>query len=126
MREDVIRASDSSSGSRQGIHGSGLWLEKQLENRFQAAEIVGKYYYNQKPELLKFVLSKPIDRVRYDQLTPVRDELNGIVQLGVESGMFKEFIPFESYVDASFTVDPVLEALAMPPDDGALTNVTEK
>ena len=109
-----------------GIHGSGMWLEQGVDNRMSAAEVVGKYYYNQKPELLKFVLSKPIDRVRYDQLTPVRDELNGIVQLGVETGMFQKFIPFEDYVDASFTVDPVLEALAMPPDDGALTNVTDK
>ncbi len=127
VREDIIRdRRDLVEELVKGIHGSGLWLEKQLENRFQAAEIVGKYYYNQKPELLKFVLSKPIDRVRYDQLTPVRDELNGIVKLGVEAGMFKEYIAFEDYVDASFTVDPVLEALAMPPDDGALTNVTEK
>lgn len=101
-----------------GIHGSGLWLEQGVDNRFSAAEVVGKYYYNQKPELLKFVLSKPVDRVRYDQLTPLKKDFEEIMALGVEVGMFKEPMPFEKYVDPSYSDHAPKVAVAMPPDDG--------
>ena len=101
-----------------GINGSGLWLEQGTENRFSAADVVGKYYYNQKPELLKFVLSKPIDRVRYDKLTPLQNDFDEIMKLGIEVGMFKEFMPFERYVDPTFAAKVPNVAVAMPPDDG--------
>ncbi len=120
VREDVIAQDrDLIQELVHGIHGSGMWLEEGIDNRYRAADIVGKYYYNQKPELLRHVLSKPIDRVRYDQLTPVEDELDTIVRLGVEVGMFPSFMAFDDYVDSSFTLDPVLQALPMPPDDGS-------
>jgi NitT/TauT family transport system substrate-binding protein len=101
-----------------GINGSGLWLEKGVDNRFSAAEVVGKYYYNQKPELLKFVLSKPVDRVRYDQLTPLKGDFEEIVELGLSTGMFKERPSFESYCDTRFATAVPNVPVAMPPDDG--------
>ncbi|MGQ0554042.1 MAG: ABC transporter substrate-binding protein [Planctomycetota bacterium] len=101
-----------------GIHGSGLWLEEGVENRFAAAEVVGKYYYNQPPELLKFVLSKPIDRVRYDHLTPLKEDFEEIIDLGVEIGMFKAKHSFDAYADPSFAVAAVKTPIPMPSDDG--------
>ncbi len=101
-----------------GIHSSGLWLEEGLENRASAAEVVGRYYYNQDPKLLEFVLSKPIDRVRYDHLTPLKADFDEIMQLGVEIGMFEKALPFESFTDASFSLNASKLAKAMPPDDG--------
>jgi NitT/TauT family transport system substrate-binding protein len=102
-----------------GINGSGLWLEQGVDNRFSAADVVANHYYNQKPELLKYVLSKPIDRVRYDQLTPLKKDFDEIMALGLEVGMFKEFVPFESYVDPSFSAKVPNVAVPMPPDDGS-------
>jgi NitT/TauT family transport system substrate-binding protein len=101
-----------------GIHGSGLWLEQDLSNRFSAAEVVGKYYYNQKPELLKHVLSKPVDRVRYDRLAPLREEFDELMRLAVEVGMFERTLPFDQWVDTSFADRAPQKAIEMPPDDG--------
>lgn len=101
-----------------GIHGSGLWLEEGVENRSSAAEVVGKYYNNQDPALLKFVLSKPVDRVRYDHLTPLKKDFDEIMDLAVEIGMFEKPLAFESFTDASFSLRASKLPLAMPPDDG--------
>ncbi|HTF89835.1 MAG TPA: ABC transporter substrate-binding protein [Planctomycetota bacterium] len=101
-----------------GIHGSGLWLEQGLENRASAAEVVGKYYYNQDPKLLQFVLSKPVDRVRYDHLTPLKPDFEEIMGLAVEIGMFPKVLEFESFTDASFSLSASKLPKAMPPDDG--------
>ncbi|HUR29758.1 MAG TPA: ABC transporter substrate-binding protein [Planctomycetota bacterium] len=101
-----------------GIHGSGLWLEEGLDNRMSAAEVVAKNYYHQDPALLQFVLSKPVDRVRYDHLTPLKPDFDEIMQLAVEIGMFPKALPFESFTDASFSVDARKSPLAMPPEDG--------
>lgn len=113
-----------------GIAGSGLWLEQGIENRKEAAKVVGKYYYNQKPELLEFVLSKPIDRVRYDDLNIARKDFEEIMTLAVESGMFPKRIEFEEYADPSFTDSSNRRPIPMPPDDGlglrGRTVVTEK
>lgn len=101
-----------------GIHGSGLWLEQGVDNRASAAEVAGRYYYNQDPKLLQFVLSKPVDRVRYDHLTPLKPDFEEIMDLAVEIGMFDRKLPFDSFVDASFSIDATKTPIAMPPDDG--------
>ncbi|TAJ13228.1 MAG: ABC transporter substrate-binding protein [Planctomycetota bacterium] len=101
-----------------GIAGSGLWLEQGVDNRFAAADVVGSVYYNQKPELLKWVLSKPVDRVRYDDLAPEQGDFDEIMQIGIEIGMFKEPLAFERYVDASFHANVPHKPIPMPPNDG--------
>ncbi|MBK8177615.1 MAG: ABC transporter substrate-binding protein [Planctomycetes bacterium] len=119
VRQDLI---DHQRGLVQeivdGIHGSGLWLEQGVGNRASAAEVAGKYYFNQDPKLLEFVLSKPVDRVRYDHLTPLQGDFEEIMALAVEVGMFEKTLPFESFVDTSFSLDASKVALPMPPDDG--------
>lgn len=101
-----------------GIAGSGVWLDKDAEHRMAAAEIAGKYYYNQNPELLKFVLSKPPDRVKYTQLTPHREDLDEIMDLAVELKILERPIAFEDYTDPSFAEGFGGQALPMPPDGG--------
>jgi NitT/TauT family transport system substrate-binding protein len=89
-----------------GIAKSGKWLDQDMSHRMDAAEIVGKYYYLQDPELLKFVLSKPPDRVKYTSLGPLKKDFDEIMDLAVEMGVLKERLEFEQYVDTSF-VTPI-------------------
>lgn len=104
-----------------GIAGSGVWLDEDASHRFDAAEVAGQYYYNQDPELLKFVLSKPPDRVRYTRLAPHRDDFDEIMELAHDIGILHEPIAFEDYADPSFSERFDGSALPMPPDDpGAL------
>ncbi len=85
-----------------GIAKSGKWLDESMEHRMDAAEIAATQYYFQKPELLKHVLSKPVDRVKYTQLGPLRKDFDEIMDLGVEMGVLKRRLAFEEYVDDSF------------------------
>lgn len=85
-----------------GIAMSGKWLDEDLSHRMDAAEIAAEHYYFQDPELLKFVLSKPVDRVKYTQLGPLKADFDEIMELGVEIGVLSGPIAFEDYVDDSF------------------------
>jgi len=85
-----------------GIARSGMWLEGGMDHRQAAAQFVAKKYYNQNPRLLEFVLSKPPDRVRYNDLTLQRENFAEIEQLAKESGVIKGNVTFDDYVDVSF------------------------
>lgn len=108
-----------------GIAASGLWLEEDVEagaaHRKQAAAVVGKLYYNQKPELLEWVLTRPLDRVRYDDLLPPRENFDEIMDLAVEMDVIQKRMAFEEYCDTRFA--PNLGAIRrvqnFPPPDVA-------
>ena len=89
-----------------GIAKSGKWLDEGedggLAHRMDAAEVAAKHYYGQNPDLLKFVLSKPMDRVKYTQLGPLKPDFDEIMELGVEIGILDGPIAFEEYADDSF------------------------
>jgi NitT/TauT family transport system substrate-binding protein len=68
----------------------------------QAAEVTARNYYFQNPDLLKFVLSKPVDRVKYTHLAPLRKDFDEIMELALEMGILSRRLPFEQYVDDSF------------------------
>jgi NitT/TauT family transport system substrate-binding protein len=85
-----------------GIARSGKWLDQTMNHRMDAAEFVGKNYYNQDPRLLAFVLSKPPDRVKYTNLLPLKGDFEEIQKLGIESGILKGTASFEDYADPSF------------------------
>lgn len=85
-----------------GIAKSGKWLDEDMEHRMDAAEVAGRNYYFQSPELLKYVLSKPPDRVRYTHLAPLRGEFDEIMHLAVEMGILSRDVAFEEYADDSF------------------------
>jgi NitT/TauT family transport system substrate-binding protein len=85
-----------------GIAKSGKWLDEDISHRMDAAEMAAEYFYFQDPELLKYVLSKPVDRVKYTQLAPLKSDFDEIMELAVEMQVLDEAIPFEAYVDDSF------------------------
>lgn len=86
-----------------GIAKSGKWLDDDMDHRLDAAVVAAEHYYFQDPELLKFVLSRPPDRVKYTRLTPLREDFEEIMDLGLEIGVLPRRIEFEEYVDDSFT-----------------------
>jgi NitT/TauT family transport system substrate-binding protein len=67
-----------------------------------AADFVGRYYYRQDPRLLRWALTKPFDRVKYEPLSPHRSDFDLIVKLMHETGVLEHEIPFEDFVDTRF------------------------
>jgi NitT/TauT family transport system substrate-binding protein len=76
-----------------------------MDHRMQAAEFAGENYYHQHPALLRFVLSKPPDRVKYTNLRVLRKDFEEIEALGLESGILQGTAHFEDYADPSFVED---------------------
>ena len=97
-RDEVQRLVD-------GIAKSGKWLDRDMAHRIQAADFSGKQYYHQDPKLLRFVLSKPPDRVKYTNLAVVRKDFEEIERLGKEADILKGTASFEDYADPSFVRD---------------------
>lgn len=85
-----------------GIARSGLWLEKGKPYRENAADFVGRFYYNQNPALLRWALTKPLDRVMYSPLAPRKPDFDLVRDLMIETGVLTKKIEFEEYVDLRF------------------------
>jgi NitT/TauT family transport system substrate-binding protein len=104
VREDVTKSQpDWVQRMVDGIARSGKWLESGMEHRMDAAENISQQYYNQKPELLRFVLSKPPDRVTYSNLMLARKDFEEIEQLALDAGILDGPVGFEAYADPSFS-----------------------
>ncbi len=86
-----------------GIARSGLWLDKGKPYREDAADFVGRYYYNQKPALLRWALTKPMDRVIYSQLAPRKADFDMVRDLMIETGVLNRKIEFSQYTDSRFS-----------------------
>jgi len=85
------------------VMSSGTWLEASPANRSLAADIAaGQRFFNQKADVLKFVLSSPPDRVTYGDLRVVRAEFEEMMQLALEAGIIARPVAYEKYVDESF------------------------
>jgi NitT/TauT family transport system substrate-binding protein len=111
VREDAIRdRRDEVQRLVDGIARSGLWLDqdkddptKSFNHRMQASQFVSRRYYgNQDPKLLAFVLSQPHDRVKYTNLAVRRKDFEEIERYFKESGGFKGTVSFDDYADTSF------------------------
>jgi len=108
VREDVIEARrEEVQKLVDGIARSGLWIDQDkdgdMSHRLQAAEIAAqKRYYNQDPKLIRYVLSKPPDRVKYTNLRLVRKDFEEIEKYGVEAGILGGRAHFDDYADPSF------------------------
>ncbi|HEV2844441.1 MAG TPA: nitrate ABC transporter substrate-binding protein, partial [Thermoanaerobaculia bacterium] len=74
-----------------------------MDHRMKAAEAVATQYYNQHPRLLRFVLSKPPDRVTYGNLRLAKEEFERIASLALEAGIIEKPIAFEEYADTRFS-----------------------
>jgi NitT/TauT family transport system substrate-binding protein len=85
------------------VLGAGIWLDQQQENRNKAVAIAaGRKYFNQDPNILRFVMENPTDRVTYGDLRMIRDEFDELMQLSIEAGTLTRPVPYEKYVDDSF------------------------
>lgn len=105
VREDTIKAHPEwVQRLVDGIAKSGKWLEGGMDNRMMAAENISRQYYNQKPELLRFVLSHPPDRVTYSNLMLARKDFEEIERLAKQAGILNGSITFEDYADPSFSM----------------------
>ena len=86
-----------------GIARSGLWLDQGKPHREDAADFVGRFYYNQKPSLLRWALTKPMDRVVYSPLAPRKADFDMVRDLMIETGVLKKPIEFSEYTDTRFS-----------------------
>jgi NitT/TauT family transport system substrate-binding protein len=86
-----------------GIARSGLWLDTSKPHREDASDFVGRFYYNQKPALLRWALTKPMDRVTYSPLAPRKADFDMVRDLMIETGVLNKKIEFSEYTDTRFS-----------------------
>jgi NitT/TauT family transport system substrate-binding protein len=86
-----------------GIARSGLWLDQGKPERDDAADFVGRFYYNKKPALLRWALTKPMDRVMYTPLAPRKADFDLVRDLMIETGVLDKKIEFGDYADTRFS-----------------------
>jgi NitT/TauT family transport system substrate-binding protein len=85
------------------VLSAGAWLEMAQANRNLAAEIAGgPAMFNQRPEILRHVLTNPRDRVTYADLRLIQSEMDELMEAALEAGIIRQRIAYERYVDESF------------------------
>ena len=85
------------------VLGAGAWLDAQQENRDKAVKVAaGRRYFNQDPNIIRFVMENPTDRVTYGDLRVIRAEFEELMQLSIEAGTIKSPVAYEKYMDESF------------------------
>ena len=85
------------------VLGAGTWLDLKQENRNRAVTIAaGRKFFNQDPNIIRFVMENPVDRVTYGDLRMIRSEFEELMQLSIEAGTIKHPIAYEKYMDESF------------------------
>lgn len=92
-----------------GIARSGLWLDLSRPHRIDAADFVGRYYYHQKPELLRWALTEPMSRIRYNQLGPQKADFDEVRDMMIQTGVLNVKIPFSAYTDLRFADHATIE-----------------
>jgi NitT/TauT family transport system substrate-binding protein len=104
VREDLIDSRpDVVQVLVDGVARSGLWLDTSKPHREDAADFVGRFYYNQKPALLRWALTKPLDRVTYSPLAPRKADFDLVRDLMIETGVLHNKLEFEDYTDTRFS-----------------------
>lgn len=104
VRQDLIDSRpDVVQTLVDGIARSGLWLDKGKPQREDAADFVGRFYYRQKPALLRWALTKPMDRVIYSPLAPRKADFDMVRDLMIETGVLDKKIEFSAYADTRFS-----------------------
>ncbi|HEX4022047.1 MAG TPA: ABC transporter substrate-binding protein [Acidobacteriaceae bacterium] len=104
VRQDLIdKRPDVVQTLVDGIARSGLWLDKSKPHREDAADFVGRLYYHQKPALLRWALTKPMDRIRYEPLAPSKADFDMVRDLMIQTGVLDKKIPFSAYTDTRFS-----------------------
>jgi NitT/TauT family transport system substrate-binding protein len=104
VREELIAANPAMVQDLvDHVLGAGVWLDQQPANREKAVQIAaGRSYFNQDPNIIRFVMQNPTDRVTYGDLRMIRSEFEELMQLSMQAGTIKHPIPYEKYVDERF------------------------
>jgi NitT/TauT family transport system substrate-binding protein len=85
------------------VLGAGQWLDQKQDNRNKAVTIAaGRKFFNQDPNIIRFVMENPVDRVTYGDLRMIRSEFEELMQLSIEAGTLKTPVAYEKYMDESF------------------------
>lgn len=82
----------------RGIAESGEWAER---HRLQAAKVASPFF-RQDEKVLRYVLTRPPDRVSYRMLTPTDEELGHIRDMAVKIGLLTKPMPISDVIDRSF------------------------
>src|SRR6478736_2688509 len=104
VREEVIQENrEVVQDLVNHVLGAGLWLDQKQVNRDKAVAIAaGRKFFNQDPNIIRFVMENPTDRVTYGDLTMMRAEFEELMQLSIAAGTLKRPVAYERYVDESF------------------------
>jgi len=87
------------------VLSAGRWLDARPENRDRAVEIAARpRFFNQDPEILRFVMDNPEDRVTYGDLRMVPREFDELMEMAVAAGALSRPVEFAKYVDESFAL----------------------
>ena len=98
-REDLIQARPAVVKDLvRGIAQSGEWAET---HRIEAAKVVSPYF-RQDEKLVRFVLTRPPDRVSYRMLTPTDGDMQQIEDMAIQAGILQKRIDMRDLVDRSF------------------------
>ncbi|SFU39530.1 ABC transporter substrate-binding protein [Pseudoduganella namucuonensis] len=85
------------------VQAAGHWLDAGPASREKAVLIAsGRKVFNQDPNVIRFVMQNPADRVTYGDLRMIRKEFDELMQLSIEAGTLKRPVAYEAYVDESF------------------------
>jgi NitT/TauT family transport system substrate-binding protein len=85
------------------VLGAGVWLDESAANRDRAAGIAARReFFNQDPEIIRYVMENPADRVTYGDLRMIRDEFEELMELSLQAGTINHPIAYETYVDERF------------------------
>jgi NitT/TauT family transport system substrate-binding protein len=85
------------------VLSAGTWLDQDPQNREKAIQIAARReFFNQDPEILRFVMREPPDRVTYGDLRMVRAEFEELMKMSVAAGTLKHPVAYTKYVDESF------------------------
>ncbi|MGI4844812.1 MAG: ABC transporter substrate-binding protein [Janthinobacterium lividum] len=85
------------------VQAAGNWLDAGPANRDKAAVIAAnRKFFNQDPNIIRFVMNNPSDRVTYGDLRMLRGEFDELMRLSVQAGTLKRPVRYEQYVDESF------------------------
>jgi len=96
------------------VLGAGVWLDLKQANRDKAVTIAsGRKFFNQDPNIIRFVMENPTDRVTYGDLTMMRAEFEELMQLSIAAGTLKRPVAYERYVDESFAKNAKPAAISL-------------
>ena len=85
------------------IMSAGAWLDQGMANREKAVQVAaGRNFFNQDPNIIRFVMENPEDRVTYGDMRMIKEEFDELMELSVAAGTLTQPVAFESYVNETF------------------------